>query len=101
LTELKNIKKPKGFTIKNIRRKFETTVNDFMSKSFQDVFLDDNYKLKPLRLYFVTNPYGLKEMPHRREGTKMEKLLAMKGFFFKGQTAMLTHKLPSPIIEKC
>ena len=101
LIELKNIKSPKGFTIKNIHNKFKVTIEHFMSQQFNGIFLDPGYRVKKLMLYFVTNPYRLSSMSHRREGTKMDALLARSVFRFKGKRYQLQQELPNPVIETC
>jgi hypothetical protein len=101
LIELKNIKSPKGFKPDNIYKKFKVTIEDFMIARFNDIFLDNSYQIKDMRLYFVSNPYRQREISHRREGTKMDALLSRRPFSFRGILCQLKHILPNPIIENC
>ncbi len=101
LIELKNIKRPSGFEAPNIYMKFKTAIEDFMSVRFKDIFLDPGYRIKNIHLYFVSNPYRLKDISHKREGTKMDKLLSYKPFQFRGITRAIKieNKISSPTIE--
>ena len=101
LIELKNIKSPKGFKVDNIFSKFETTIKNFMSKRFKDIFLNKRYTIKDLHLFFVTNPYRKSEKFRRKESTRMDFLLSIKPFRFRGKKYQLEHKLPSPMIRNC
>jgi hypothetical protein len=103
LIELKNIKSPKGFNSKQILKKFNVTVNDFMSIRFKDIFLHPDFKIKEVRPYFVTNPYRIKDKTtsHRRQGTKMKTLLSMGNFEFNNKTYQLREELPNPVIQPC
>jgi hypothetical protein len=106
LIELKNIKSPKGFTINGIYSKFKTTIEDFMAVRFADIFLDRSYKIDDMKLYFFSNHYGLKpnrlrEISHRREGTKMEALLFRKPFKFRDQVCQLENEPFKLVIENC
>ncbi|HLP44370.1 MAG TPA: hypothetical protein VK469_00380 [Candidatus Kapabacteria bacterium] len=103
LIELKNIKKPSGFGVNNIYMKFKTTIEDFMTMRFKDIFLVPDYNIKNIHLYFVSNPYRLKDISHKREGTKMDKLLSYKPFQFRGiiRTIQIENKISSPTIKGC
>ena len=59
LLELKNVNSPKKLNIGNIQEKFEVTINDFLSGRFKDIFLADKYKYKDIKLYLVSDAYGL------------------------------------------
>lgn len=52
LVELKNIYNSQGFDLENMKRKFITTIDDFMKSRFREL-LDLDYK--DIKLYFVTN----------------------------------------------
>lgn len=97
LVELKKIKRPRSFKIDNIRGKFKTTIDDFMSTRFRDIFHSEKLDVKSLHLYFVTNLY---KTP-RKDTTRMDSLLAMKPFTFRGKNYQISHKLPNPLINKC
>ncbi len=103
LVELKNIKSPSGFDHSNIYGKFKTTLEDFMSQRFQDIFFDPHQRIKDIHLYFVSNPYRLTHISHKKEGTKMDKLLSHKPFKFRGiiSDIKIKNEISCPIIEGC
>lgn len=101
LIELRNVKTPHGFDKKKISNKFKTVIDNFMSKRFKNIFLNERYKIKKLQLFFVTNPYRQKEEERRKEGTKMEYLLLLNSFRFRGKKYQISHKLPNPLIKNC
>ncbi len=97
LVELKNIKRPRRFKIDNIRDKFKTTIDDFMSTRFKDIFHSEKLPIKDLRLYFVTNLY---KTP-RKDTTKMDSLLSRLPFEFRGKIKQIEPELPNPLIKNC
>jgi hypothetical protein len=103
LIELKKIKKPGGFSVDNIYKKFKTTIENFMTRRFKNIFHNEKYyAIKRLELYFVTSPYGNDEKIRRKEGTtRMDALLARPPFRFMGKKYQIKHKLPNPIIKSC
>lgn len=48
ILEMKNVKEPKFLDIRAIQDKFSTTINDFLSIRFKDIFLSDKYKYKDI-----------------------------------------------------
>lgn len=58
ILELKNVKSPKGYTTKDIIEKFETAIDRFIKEDFKEIFLNDKYKYKEIKLYLVTSAYG-------------------------------------------
>jgi len=97
LVELKKIKRPRSFKIDNIRGKFRTTIDDFMSTRFKDIFHSETLPVKELHLYFVTNLY---KTP-RKDTTRMDSLLSLKPFKFRGRNYQISHKHPNPLIKNC
>ncbi len=57
LIELKNVSSAKDLQPRKIRPKFDTTINDFLSKKFADIFMDSQFHISYFRLWLVTNPY--------------------------------------------
>ena len=58
ILELKKVRSPKAYTTENIIEKFETAIERFMKTEFSNIFLNDKYKYKDVKLYLVTTAYG-------------------------------------------
>ena len=110
LIELKNIKKAR-FNISNIRDKFKTTLYDFMGTKYQDIYENSNYRIKDMKLYFVTDPHKFadngiigKGMPYDKlrnlQGTKMERLLLEPPLRYRGKIYQIKPYTPDPLIIK-
>ena len=67
ILEMKNVKEPKFLDIRAIQDKFSTTINDFLSIRFKDIFLSDKYKYKDICLYLVSDAYGAGGSFHSHE----------------------------------
>jgi len=93
LVELKNIGQGSGFTIENMREKFETTLFDFIKKRFKKP-LDIDYS--DVKLYFVSK----QELYRRDLGLKMEVLINTR-FKFNNRTLMIIPLMPTPTIKNC
>lgn len=39
-------------------KKFETAIDRFIKEDFKEIFLNDKYKYKEIKLYLVTSAYG-------------------------------------------
>ncbi len=50
LVELKNVSNAKNLRPNKIRQKFETTINEFLSKKFSHIFLNELYNISHFRL---------------------------------------------------
>jgi len=103
IIEMKNIKSPKGFTVKNIYAKFETAIEDFMKKRYGYIFLNKSYKITKCKLFFISDAYKLKEKNYTEEEinsfiklTKIEFLQNMCPFKFRDFTLLIDYKLPNP-----
>lgn len=93
LVELKKIGSSKGFEVKNIKEKFETTLTDFIKVRFK---IPLNIDYSEVKLYFVTN----KELYHRDLGLKMEVLINLR-FKFNNKNLMIIPRMPNPTIKNC
>ena len=93
LVELKKIENSKGFTVENIKEKFQTTLFDFIKTKFKNP-LDVDYS--EIKLFFVSN----KEIYKRDLGLKMEVLMNVR-FKFNGKNRMITPQMPTPTIKNC
>lgn len=93
LVELKNIDNSKGFSGEHLRRKFETTLSDFIKSKFKNL-LDVDYI--DVKLFFVSN----KEIYKRDLGLKLEVLMNIR-FKFNEKSLMITPRMPNPTIKNC
>lgn len=101
LIELKNIKSKSGFDIENIRKKFETVIEDFLKTRFSDIFLNNSYNVNNLYLFFVSDPYKLGNITQKEydikiktRGLKLKTFQLIKPFKFKGKRAEIKPSLP-------
>ena len=93
LVELKKMENSKGFTVNNIKEKFQTTLFDFIKTKFKNP-LDIDYS--EIKLFFVSN----KEIYKRDLGLKMEVLMNVR-FRFNDKTLMIIPRMPNPTIKNC
>ena len=117
LLELKNVDKPKRLIIKDIHEKFEVTIRDFLSERFEMIFLADRYKYKDIKLYLISDAYGLtgkygtyaeykkiQEKMQRiqnRDSLRIDVSLGSKLFKFKGKVLKIDYDIPpNPIIRR-
>ncbi len=114
LIELKNVKNPKFLIMKDIHEKFENTIRDFLTERFGEIFLNDKYKYKDIRLYLVSDAYGLKgrfqnfaqyqalsEKINKRDSLKIELALGGKLYKFKNKVVKIQYELPpNPVIRR-
>ncbi|MCL1876382.1 MAG: hypothetical protein FWF87_09015 [Synergistaceae bacterium] len=102
LIEDKNVKSAKGIDVKNIRRKFETTLQDFMTKRFGQIFLDNAYPIRFMELYLVTNP-TLKKPREKGKRTgdnmRLELLLLLAPCEFRGIVVSIKHSYPEALVK--
>ena len=59
ILELKNVSSPHFLNIHEIQDKFTTTVEDFIKNRFKDIFLDEHYRYKSIKLYLVSDAYHI------------------------------------------
>lgn len=117
LLELKNVNSPKKLNIRDIQEKFSTTIHDFLTERFGHIFLNDKYKYKDIKLYLVSDAYGLSENyetyeEYRKIQDKKQRIqskdslrvdcnLASRLYKFKGKIVKINYDIPpNPIIRK-
>ena len=117
LLELKNVNSPKKLSIKDIQDKFENTICDFMSQRFETIFMASQYKYKDIKLYLVSDAYGLKgkygtyaeykkiqekrQKIQGRESLRVDFNLGSKLFKFRGKIVRICYDIPpNPMIRK-
>ncbi len=116
LLELKNVNSPKYLKLADICEKFDNTINDFLSMRFKDIFLDDRYKYKSIKLYLVSDAYGMngryknfdefkraqerKQRINSRDSLKVDFNLGTKLYKFRGKVLSINFDIPpNPIIS--
>lgn len=117
LLELKNVNSPKKLSVKDIQEKFENTIYDFLSRRFQNIFMANQYKYKDIKLYLVSDAYGLagkygkyeeykkiqdkKQKIQGRDSLRVDFNLGSKLFKFRGKIVRINYDIPpNPIIQR-
>ena len=106
IVEMKNIKSPRSFNVRNIYEKFHTAVEDFMKAKYADIFMDENYKVERFRLFFVSDAFRLKNRGWSEEQirsflneTKIMAFQSMNFLQYRNFKAIIEYKLPNPLLE--
>lgn len=92
--ELKNISTADSFKVENMKEKFSTCFDDFISKRFKEYLFEDYQEIK---LYFVSNIEIYKK---RDLGLRLETLIETK-LDYNGKKYMIQPRMPHPTIKKC
>ncbi len=117
LLELKNVNSPQKLKIRDIQDKFHTAIYDFLTERFGYIFLNDKYKYKAIKLYLVSDAYGLSEKyatyeEYRKIQDKKQRIqikdslrvdcnLASRLYKFKGKIVQIHYDIPpNPVIRK-
>lgn len=108
LIELRNVGSPSSINKQNIIDKYSTTIEDFMKIRYSSIFLADQYIVKDVRLYFVTDPLRLSSssltaqaIERKYKNTKIDYFSTIKPFQFRNFVRRIQHMLPNPVIEDC
>jgi hypothetical protein len=101
LIELKSVKRMKYLNSNSIKKKFDTSINDFMSTRFQNIFLKSGTRLSDLNLWLICNKFDYMgteisrdDYEKRIKNTIVEKLLLIQPFRFGGKLAAI-QSMPS------
>ncbi len=114
ILEMKNVNSPKHLSVKDIQEKFKTTIDDFLSNRFQDIFMADKYKYRLIKLYLVSDAYGVGgkyqthseyvkylEKINKKDSLKVDRNLSSKIFKFRNKYLKIEYDIPpNPIIRK-
>jgi hypothetical protein len=103
LIEDKNVRKTRGIRAIDIYHKFKTTLEDFMTGRFGQIFLDPVYSIRFVELYLVTNPQLRK--PREKgsitgDGTQLEQLLSVPPLKFRGLLTSIKHSYPEVLVTQ-
>ena len=114
ILELKNVKSPKFLNFSDIQEKFGNTIQDFLSDRFSDIFLNDRFKYKGIKLYLVSDAYNTKgrfstheeyrkfrEKINKRDTLSVDFRLSSKLYRINGVVCQIEYEIPPyPIIRK-
>lgn len=114
IIEFKDVDSPAGLKIRDIQDKFTTTIYDFLSDKFKDIFLNERYKYADIGLYLVSDAYGLtgkaesyekykqiQEKIDKKDTLKVDKRLAEKTYKFRNRFLTIQYEIPpNPVIHK-
>ena len=114
ILELKNVNSPQKLIIKDIQEKFSNTISDFLSGRFKAIFLSDRYKYRDIKLYLVSDAYGIggkyetyekyakyMERINKKDSLKVDRNLGSKLYKFKNRYLRIEYDIPpNPVIKK-
>ncbi|MDE7313274.1 MAG: hypothetical protein K2N87_16910 [Eubacterium sp.] len=114
LLELKNVKNPKFLIIKDIHEKFQNTIDDFLTDRFGEIFLNDRYRYKDIKLYLISDAYSLqgkyknfeqykavRDKIDKRDSLKIDCSLGGKIYKFKNKVVRIQYEFPpNPVIRR-
>lgn len=96
IIELKNVTRTSTLKADNIKKKFDTAINDFMNQRFTEIFNKVDTKLTDITLWLVCNRFEFIDSEISEEaylkrirGSVMESLLLSKPLVFRGKIARL------------
>lgn len=96
LIELKDVKRLRTLCSKNIKAKFETTIDDFMSDRFKKEFHKEGIKITDLNIWLVCNKFNFmgkeisdEDYEKKIRNSLIEKLLLIPPFRFRGKVSAI------------
>ncbi len=104
IIELKDVNGPEGFTVENVKDKFITCLDDFMSGRFGNFFHDPAYNYEEIKLLFITDPYNFRGNPGkqlRMRGHKLDALIAQRIPRYFNKHLFIEYRVPNPTIKNC
>jgi hypothetical protein len=96
IIEMKN----KFFEKNDIYKKFKNTFEDFIEKKFKNIFIDNDYQVKLLKLYTVSNIYRLGKCDNKTLDLKLllsrnpNAFKSYPAFEYKGKVAYIEYDIP-------
>lgn len=114
IIEMKNVNSPKHLIISDIHEKFYYTIEDFLKTRYKNIFLDDKIKYKDMKLFLVSDAYGLKGKYEKfeqyrkylgrvneRDTLKVDRSLGSRLFKFRNMVRKIEFDIPpNPVICK-
>ncbi|MEQ9908352.1 MULTISPECIES: hypothetical protein [Pectobacterium] len=96
IVELKNVTRTSTLKAHNIKKKFDTAINDFMNERFSDIFNKSDTKITDITLWLVCNRFEFidseiseEDYLKRIRGSVIESLLLAKPWVFRNKIAKL------------
>ncbi|HBS2680771.1 TPA: hypothetical protein MAE36_004328, partial [Klebsiella pneumoniae] len=101
IIELKDVARVARLDHENIKKKYETAVDDFMSERFKDCFYKEDIKIADFNVWIVCNRFSflaanLTDEEYAKRVVNngvMEKLLLSKPYKFRGKISPITFQL--------
>lgn len=113
ILELKNVKNQEGLNIPDIQEKFANTLKLFLQGDFRNIFENDRFKYRAVKLYLVSDAYhegerfqdhGKAAYVRERMGVdtlKVDVALTQRIYKFRGKLVRIQYDIPpNPIIRK-
>ena len=114
ILEFKNVNGPDNLNVAEIQEKFSNTINYFINDTFTDIFNNDRYKYKGIRLFLVSDAYGavgtfgnhaeflaFREKINRRDTLKVDMNLSSKLYRVRGKIVKIEYDIPpNPVIMR-
>lgn len=114
ILEMKNVNSPKHIIIKDIYEKFYNTIHLFLSDDFAEIFLNDRFKYKGVKLYLVSDAYRqsgrfstheefirYRERINKKDSLSVDMKLSSKPLKFRGKLYNIEYDMPpNPVIKK-
>jgi hypothetical protein len=108
LVELRNTKLTTSVRARDIKKKFDTAVFDFIKNRFQDIFLSDRFHIAKIELFLVTDPLRLVQKNISEEearklyrGTVLDAYSGLEPLEAFGRYLQIKPILPNPAIKSC
>lgn len=112
ILEFKNVDGPSGLDIAAIQEKFSNTINLFLSDTFSDIFLNDRYKYKDIKLFLISDAYNevgkfknheeflkFRSRINAKDTLKVDLALSSKLYKFRGRLLRISYDIPpNPVI---
>ncbi len=102
LIELRNVKRPSGVRVREIKPKFETTIEDFMKVRFCDIFDPEKHTISKFYLWLIASPQNdMTDEKYERfmRSQLVEQYLLMKPLRFGKHKSTIQPTRPRPIIS--
>lgn len=114
ILELKNVNGPDKLNVTDIQEKFSNTLSLFLGDSFSNIFMNDRFKYKKIKLYLVSDAYGeignfknhseylkFREKVNKKDSLKVDISLSSKLYRFRGKILKIEYDIPpNPIITR-
>ena len=108
------MKDTNSYTTAEIEEKFDTAIYRFMQDEYKDIFLNDKYKYKDLKLFLVTTAnkaalkfsnyaewLKLRDKINNRDTLQLDRYQGTKLYRFRDRICRIEKEIPpNPLIQK-